>query len=113
MNFAPQAWSAFEQAQQIFHEKEDKILALESEITRLRDLKASWKITEASQDQLISCINDNDECDQIDPRISSDLDVARAYLQLGGLDSEKMGIDEKKILKNLDQYLVRANPSES
>lgn len=112
MNFVPQAWSAFQRAQEAFTQKEEKILMLDAEITRLSDLKKNWSMTEESQDLLISCINDNAQCDQISPLISADLDVARAYLQLGDLQSEKMGIDEKKILKNLDQYLIRDNPSE-
>jgi hypothetical protein len=31
---------------------------------------------------------------------------------MGNLSSEKMKIDEKKILKNLDQYLIKNNPTE-
>lgn len=35
-----------------------------------------------------------------------------SYLQIGELTSEKMKIDEQKILRNLDQYLIKNDPTE-
>jgi hypothetical protein len=32
---------------------------------------------------------------------------------MGNLGSEKMGVDEQKVLKNLDRYLTRNTPGEA
>ncbi|MBQ9553643.1 hypothetical protein IJU97_01405 [bacterium] len=34
------------------------------------------------------------------------------YLEMGDLSSEKMGINEEKIIRNLDQYLIKNTPGE-
>lgn len=112
VNYAPQAWSAFQATQQEFAEKQEKIWSLDADLSRITDQKKTRKIAQHQQDLVLSCINDQTNCDTLDPSVSHHLNAVRSYLQLWGLKSDKMGIDEKKILKNLDQYLIRSDPSQ-
>lgn len=110
--FLPEAWSSFLSTQEKLQSQEESILRLDAQIQMLSESKKDWKLTEKSQKQIISCFNDQTSCEQLPANIQSNLSTAVAYLQLGTLASDKMGIDEKKILKNLDQYLIRNNPAD-
>jgi len=72
---------------------------------------------------IINCVNDSTKSErdacigniftwklQI---LSGQLNTVISYLQMWALDSEKMKIDEKKVLKNLDRYLTRNTPGEA
>lgn len=115
LNFGPQAWKDFNSAQAAFQDGQATITKLDNELSQIGENKKLWKMTENDQNQIIECINkaNNEDCDALNPSIRDHLNVARAYLQLGNLKADKMEIDEKKILKNLDQYLIRQDPSEN
>ena len=112
-NYVPKAWSTFQTTQEEYSEKQQKNWSLDEEIAHITSQKKTRKIAEHQQDLILSCINDKTNCDSIDPSVSDQLHTVRSYLQLWGLKSDKMGVDEKKILKNLDQYLIRSEPSSS
>jgi len=72
---------------------------------------------------IINCVNDSTKSER-DACISNiftwklqilsgQLNTVISYLQMWALDSEKMKIDEKKVLKNLDRYLTRNTPGEA
>lgn len=61
---------------------------------------------------IISCVNDQLGCEDIPVEINEKFSTAVSYLQLGNLESDKMKVNEKKILKNLDQYLIKQDPKE-
>lgn len=108
----PHAWSTFQTTQEKLNMKEQSLSALEQKIMLLNQEKKAWLLTEKAQKQVIACFNEQSGCDQIPSLLQHNLSTAIAYLQLGNLTSDKMGIDEKKILKNLDQYLIRNNPTD-
>jgi len=74
---------------------------------------------ENNSGSVIGCVNretrDYDEkyCKTLPPLLSGDLNVVISYLQMGNLGSEKMGVDEQKVLKNLDRYLTRNTPGDA
>lgn len=111
--FLPAAWASFQATQQNLESKQQAATDLDTKITMLTEEKKAWKLTEKTQKQIIACFNEQSGCDKLPANIQSNLPAAIAYLQLGNLNSDKMGIDEKKILKNLDQYLIRNNPSDA
>lgn len=113
MNLAPQARKEFTQAQSSFASSQSWLVNLDEKLKTIGENKKLWKLTENTQQQIIACINDDEGCENLDPTVNQHLKAARSYLQLGTLKSEKMEINEKKILKNLDQYLIRHNPSET
>ena len=64
------------------------------------------------EDEIVNCINGEDwECNLPD-YIKDDMTTVVTYLEMGDLSSEKMGINEEKIIRNLDQYLIKNTPGE-
>lgn len=110
--FLPTARNAYQNAENQLAQQQQKLLDLENKIVHLKEAKKSRKLTETTQKAIVACFNEQQDCQALPPQIQNNLAAAVAYIQLGSLTSEKMGIDEKKILKNLDQYLIRNNPSE-
>lgn len=65
---------------------------------------------EKTKATVVSCFNFQSSCDQVAPNILSQSGVIQRYLQLGTLSTDKMKIDEKKILKSLNEYVFQKNP---
>lgn len=59
------------------------------------------------EDQFVQCINLNIWCEQLDPVLTSNSWFVKDFLQLWNLYNEKMIVDEKIILTNIDQYLTK------
>jgi len=59
---------------------------------------------------LISCINQEIACDQFEPILLESLSTLRSYVQLNSLETDKMEIDEKKILKSINEFLLQKDP---
>lgn len=72
------------------------------------DIDLSLKI-ENWEKAILECINDQQWCEQIDPEIKKNFSEAVSYLQANSLTSEKMTVDEKMILKNINEYLTKEN----
>ena len=58
---------------------------------------------------IISCVNEWEWCNEV-PEILQENDnfsVARSYILLGDMEDPKMEINEKKIVKNIDSFLLK------
>lgn len=60
-----------------------------------------------NKETLITCINKQSSCDKLPETVSKDLNAVRAYLQIGDLKKAKMDIDEAKILKNINEFIIQ------
>ena len=62
------------------------------------------------EQQLIACYNANQWCDQLPEWVQNNLSLAINYLQMQNLHSDVLVVDEKVILRNINDYLtVRDN----
>ena len=104
--------------------------AYDSKVQQLANLKQtfnSYSTLEKARvgidkvtDNIIECVNDTSKDEQEECKASiltgelwilaDQFNTVVSYLQMGDLNSEKMVIDEKKVLKNLDPYLTRNIP---
>lgn len=62
---------------------------------------------EAQQADIISCLNTRTNCAAIDPSLRTNFSFARSYIQLNNLTDPKMFINEKILLANINEYLLR------
>jgi len=62
---------------------------------------------EAQQDKIVSCLNTRNGCQEIDQSIRNNFGFARSYIQLNNLTDPKMVINEKILLANINEYLLR------
>lgn len=75
------------------------------------DSKLVTTITK-QQNQIVSCLNYQLWCNQLDVSIQNNFGVARSYIQLNSLSAPKMLVDEKKILANINEYLIKKTSSD-
>jgi hypothetical protein len=62
---------------------------------------------EEKNDAIKNCVNFDSGCDDLPANILSNLDVVKAFLQIGNLYDSKMIIDEKSLLMNLDAFMTK------
>lgn len=70
------------------------------------DQKLIQKI-ESQQSDIISCLNTRVNCSAIDPALRTNFSFARSYIQLNNLTDPKMFVNEKILLANINEYLLR------
>lgn len=59
------------------------------------------------EEQVINCVNTLQNCKELPDLIKNNFSVVRSYLLLGELSNKKMNLDEKKILANIDGFLLK------
>jgi hypothetical protein len=64
-------------------------------------------LIEAKEDNIISCVNYKTNCNNLDQDIRDNFGFARSYLLLNNLYDPKMEINEKIILANINEYLLK------
>ena len=123
--YLPDAKAKYDGAIAAHQNKEAQLANLKQTFSQYSQIETARKQvdTEKVTNNIIKCVNDSsknekDEC--INKIFTWDLAILSwqlntvvSYLQMGALDSEKMKIDEKKVLKNLDRYLTRNTPGEA
>ncbi len=62
---------------------------------------------ETQQSNIIACLNTRTNCSAIDPALRTNFSFARSYIQLNNLTDPKMFINEKILLANINEYLLR------
>lgn len=62
---------------------------------------------EEQQNTIVTCLNDRVGCKDIDTSIQNNFGFARSYIQLNNLTDPKMVINEKILLANINEYLLR------
>jgi len=108
---------------------DNAIISNQSKTRQLAELKQKYdeyanydkerRQIESNSGSVIGCVNketrdyEDKYCKTLPPQLSGDLNVVISYLQMGNLGSEKMGVDEQKVLKNLDRYLTRNTPGDA
>ncbi len=60
------------------------------------------------QNTIISCLN-NDDCTEIEESLLPFLPLFRAYLLVGNLQGKKMEFNQKVLLKNMNDFLLKTN----
>ena len=70
------------------------------------DQKLIQKI-EDQQANIISCLDTRTNCSEIDPALRTNFSFARSYIQLNNLTDPKMFVNEKILIANINEYLLR------
>ena len=68
------------------------------------------------QDQegiLWQCINNQTACDALDPILQDRKDLAQIVLKLQNISDSLMGLDEKRILASLNDYILLRTPNDT
>ena len=68
-------------------------------------------LIESSEASIIACVNNKEGCASIDTGIKQNFALSRSFLLLSDLHDEKMKINEKALLKNINEYLLKGYAS--
>jgi hypothetical protein len=110
--YLPDAQRHYESVNARYEAKQAELTTLQQQVNEYTSYKAELKSIGHYNDAIMDCINTGN-CENIPDLISGDLRSVVSFVQMGDLSSDKMGIDEQKILKNLDQYLIKNEPGTS
>lgn len=110
--YLPNAYAYYQSVQATYQSKQTELQSLKGKIEQLTQDRLQLLNLNKYADQIVVCVNEKRDCSTLPESLKSDFWTVVSYLQMGNLGSEKMKIDEKKILKNLDQYLIKNNPGE-
>jgi len=94
--------------------EKSKLTNLELQILQFENKKNKYELnkwlvdkTKQLDAQTISCVNDLKWCNELPVVIKDDFGTVRSYVLLNEMDNDKMEINEKAILANIDGFLVR------
>lgn len=86
----------------------------QQQITNFLEKKSQYEkdkdlisLMEINENKIISCVNYKVWCTEIPQEIRENFWFARSYLQLNNLHDPKMEINEKIILANINEYLLK------
>lgn len=101
------AWDNFQATKT---EVSDINLQISTFETKRLQSEADQKLIQKIEDQqsnIISCLNTQTNCSAIDPALRTNFSFARSYIQLNNLTDPKMAVNEKILLANINEYLLR------
>ncbi len=110
--YLPEGFAHFQSVQEQYQAKSSQLDEMKHKVDQLSKDKLQLINLKKYETQILACVNAQEACSELPENLKSDFWAAVAYLQMGGLSSQKMGIDEQKILRNLDQYLIKNNPAD-
>jgi hypothetical protein len=117
MELRPQIHTKYTSAHSVYNQTTAHLQTLKNEKAVAQRDKVYLEEIEATQATLETCLNreDTTACASLPEswnvtykgKTLKDFSVPLSYLQLNSLYNPKMPIDEKKVLKNLNEYLIR------
>jgi len=69
--------------------------------------KALIQKIESQKNNIVSCLNTRENCAAIDQALRTNFSFARSFIQLNNLTDPKMAVNEKILLANINEYLLR------
>jgi hypothetical protein len=103
---------AWDVLQGVFAELQTVNLQIEGFQTKKLQMDADKALIakiESGSDAIISCLNERVGCQSIDQSIRNNFSFARSYIQLNNLSDPKMFINEKVLLANINDYLLKGS----
>ncbi|MDR2190304.1 MAG: hypothetical protein LBP53_03825 [Candidatus Peribacteria bacterium] len=117
MDFFPKIHTNYKSAGATYESIKQNIQALQNQKSAAQRDKTYLEEIESHQETLETCLNkeDTSACTSLPEswnveyqgKTIKDFSVPLSYLQLNSLYAPKMPVDEKKVLRNLNEYLIR------
>lgn len=101
------AWDAFQATQDQLQTVTAQVNWFTAKKVQLDTDKKLIAQMESQQNAIVSCLNDRQWCKDIDAAIQNNFWFARSYIQLNNLTDPRMVINEKVLLANINEYLLK------
>ena len=112
-NILLSAWDSYQASKIEMGDVDLKVSSFETKKLQADADKALIQKIEEQQANIISCLNTRTNCSTIDPSLRTNFSFARSYIQLNNLTDPKMFVNEKILLANINEYLLRDPVSKS
>ncbi len=101
------AWDTYQNTQTQLANANLEISQFETKKAQSESDKALIAKIGAQENNIISCLNSRTNCTQIDESLRNNFSFARSFIQLNNLSDPKMVVNEKILLANINEYLIR------
>ena len=101
------AWNVFDGIRQQYSSLSTQILSFTSQKAQMDADKALIAKMESQEPLIVSCLNSRIGCKEIDADIQKNFSFARSFIQLNNLSESKAVINEKVLLANINEYLLK------
>lgn len=116
-NYIPDIKNSYNAKQNTYNQVNSQLASIRTDIRRAEDdMTYLWEIT-SNEQNLKTCLNEKKKevCLSLPESWTTwewtgkkyDFSIPLSYLQLHSLYNKKMPVDEKKVLKNLNEYLIK------
>lgn len=117
LNYIPDIKKSYEAKHNTYNQVNSQLTSLRNDIRNAEDdMQYLWEIT-SNEENLKTCLNEKNKevCLKLPESWMTwewtgkkyDFTVPLSYLQLHSLYNKKMPVDEKKVLRNLNEYLIK------
>jgi hypothetical protein len=117
--YIPKANNAYEASKNAYSQVKTQLTSIEASI-RDAEMDMDYLCNDTNgvvrnEELLKTCLNDREGCSNLPETWRTgtgedthyDLSIPLSYLQLHSLYNKKMPVDEKRVLKNLNEYLIK------
>lgn len=121
LEYIPNMQDRYNSRQSSFNQVNSQLVSLESQIRDAQKEEQFLNEILANEDTLKNCLNEEDgeDCSSLpdswkntsEDGVDYNYAIPLSYLQLHSLYNAKMPVDEKKVLKNLNEYLIKEDIS--
>lgn len=106
-NFVLPAWDKLWEKKSSFQTLQTKVAEFDTRKKALEKDRDFINNISSNKNIIVSCLNQNQDCAKINSGLRSEFSIVRSYLQIWNLSSKKMVVNEKYILANINEYLIR------
>ncbi len=101
------AWNSFVSVQAEYSTLATQVVSFASKKKAMDTDKALIEKMENQSSLIVSCLNTKQWCKEIDPAIRENFSFARSYIQLNNLSLPRAMVNEKILLVNINEYLLK------
>lgn len=117
MEIIPNVKNSYDSKMSYYQSSKSQLVTLQNEIKQSEQDMELLRTILTNENSLKNCLNgSNRNCSELPDgwkreNDSYDITIPLSYLQLHSLFNKKMPVDEKKVLKNLNEYLIKQDIS--
>ncbi|MFA5748195.1 MAG: hypothetical protein WC872_03745 [Candidatus Absconditabacterales bacterium] len=108
MNFLLPSWDKYQVKKNDLNNLKLQVMSFETKRKQMESDKQLIQDINKQENKIISCLNNKIGCEDILPSIKTNFGIARSYISLNNFSGGKMAIDEKKLLANINEYLLKS-----
>lgn len=113
MNFVLPALDKLSASRLNYQQKTIQIASSDNNKIQYEKDKSLIEMIASNESQVVACLNLKSWCKALNEQLKNNFSFVRSYLQLNNLYDSKMQINEKLLLVNINEYLLKTDKSKN